>query len=166
MEETSQNIEGKNYQELENARLGYQTAVHLFSLASQEFYSRFAAMLIAHALLLTVVFKYPAVDRCVVILASSAGIFMCFLWLLMVKQPLASQDYYSKKATELEENFCNKFRIFSRKGCPDCELESNIARESKYLKKISVKLRIGILSCTVIVIFVVVYSIMLCKILN
>ena len=167
MNEATFKDKDNNSEKLANARIGYQTVVHLFSLASQEFYSRFAAMLIVHGLLLTVVFRYPQeVSKFVAILATVAGIILCILWLLLVKQSLACQDYYSKKAKEFENTHPDIFRIFSDTKDSKLELVSIIANNSKGLKKISTKLRIELSSGIVIVIFVVVYLVMLGRILN
>jgi len=168
MDKNVEKDKNKDCQELENARLGYETAIHMFSLASQEFYSRFAAMLIAHALFLTVIFRYQEVNKCVAILAAFVGFALSVLWLLLAKQSMACQDYYCKKAAELEENFNGKFRIFSRKGCTKCALLCNIAEENKFLKKPPVTLPIDISSVFIIIIFLFIftYSYMLYKIIN
>jgi len=168
MNEATSKDKDNNSEKLANARLGYQTAVQLFALASQEFYSRFAAMLIVHGLLLTVIFRYPQeVSRFVAILATFVGISLCILWLFLIKQSLVCQDYYSKRAKEFEDTHPDTLRIFSDKIDSNLELVSIIANNSKGLKKISTKkLRIEISSGIFIVIFVIVYSVMLARILN
>jgi hypothetical protein len=168
MEETGEKREGKNYQDVENARLGYQTAVRLFTLGSQEFYSRFAAMLIVHGLLLTVVFRYPTIDKSFAILASSAGIALCFLGWLIALQSFQCQSYYNKIIKRLEKShFKDSFSIFYSDKYPDKDLPYIISREDKcperkILRVISVECCFRI----IIGIFVVVYLVMFFKIIS
>lgn len=109
-------------EQLANARLGYETAVSLVGLVSQEIYARFSGMLIVHGLLLTVVFRGEE-GTFVRIAATIVGLLLCPLWLLAVEHGIFFQHLFRAKAKDLEERYLESvFTLFFSPEAPDEEL--------------------------------------------
>lgn len=98
---------------IEDARLGYQTAVGLVALTSGEVYSRYGAMLVVQGLLLTVVFDFQQRGRDLSTLAGVTGFLLCIPWLLLLEHGIHSQDVFRSTAARIEQRFFRStFEIF------------------------------------------------------
>jgi multisubunit Na+/H+ antiporter MnhG subunit len=125
------NQKGQDNAQPPDHRLHYETLIRLFSLGSQEFYNRFAAMVLSHTILLSGliigfgVFQGANLDKCtkmVAVLIALFGIALCAVWGLLLCQSLKAQHFYRDEAKHMEEQL--GFRIFSTekwqelcKGC-------------------------------------------------
>ncbi|MDI6645313.1 MAG: hypothetical protein QME40_06160 [bacterium] len=105
-------------QRLEKAHIGYQTAMGLVGLVSQETYSRFAGMLTANSIIIAIIGWTLATERILppvlTILLSIVGLILCFLWFLFNNHGVYYQNLFRKKAIELENSyFSDTFKLIS-----------------------------------------------------
>lgn len=101
--------------ELENARVGYQVAASLATDYSGGVWPIFNAMLVANSIVFAVVFtaltrKPPGAPwavplSLVAVVLSTAGLILCFLWLLLIRRPQEMAIYYMQSACQLEEKY-------------------------------------------------------------
>ena len=93
--------------DIENARLGYQTAVHLWASQSEQLWGGFNAIVVANSIAIAAVVLlserigwrwgwFP------VLILSIAGILFCVLWLRIIHRHFWYQDYYITQSRELE----------------------------------------------------------------
>jgi len=102
----------------EEARIGYQTAVALVSLVSQEIYSRYNAMLTANSIIIAVIGWSLTSGRSMpsffVMLMPIAGLALCVLWFLFVNHGVYWQHLFRERAIMLEKDyFSETFSLIS-----------------------------------------------------
>jgi len=102
----------------EEARIGYQTAIGLVGLVSQEIYSRYNAMLTANSIIIAIIGWSLTSNRylspLLVVLLPIAGLVLCFLWFLFIHHGVYWQKLFREKAKELEiEFFSDTFNLIS-----------------------------------------------------
>ena len=100
------------------ARIGYQVAMGLVNLVSQEIYSRFNAMLTANSIIIAIIGWALTSQRTLppflTILLPIMGLILCFLWFLFVNHGVYWQNLFREKARELEDQyFSDTFKLIS-----------------------------------------------------
>lgn len=102
-------------------RLGYETAVHLVSLVSQELYSRFNVMLTIHGLLLTAIGliftqgERTILEHILLLLLTLSGAILCWIWRGFVTHGVKAQELFRSEARHLEELYFDRsVHLFSR----------------------------------------------------
>jgi hypothetical protein len=93
--------------ELKRAITGYQAAISLWKLASDQIYHRFSAMLIANSIIggiggLIISSSNKVSD--LVLALPFIGIALCIVWLLFIQRGLKVETWYRKKSKELENS--------------------------------------------------------------
>jgi hypothetical protein len=106
--------------ETDDARIGYQTAIDLWTNESEQSWARFNAMLVANSAILAVIglaeTNSPPIHLFSIGL-SFAGLFLCGIWLIIIKRGFDYQNYYVMSAREIEERFlANTIKTVSRGG--------------------------------------------------
>lgn len=100
------------------ACIGYQTAIELVGLVSQEIYSRFNAMLTANSIIIAIIGlaftnKYN-LPLPVNILLPIAGLILCCLWFLFNEHGVYWQNIFRKEAIRLENQyFSDTFKLIT-----------------------------------------------------
>ncbi len=105
-------------QEFEKACIGYQTAMELLGLVSQEIYSRSSAMLIANSIIIALISWTFSSDSDLPLFLNMllliVGLILCFLWFLFNNHGVYWQDLFREKAIELENRyFATTFKLIS-----------------------------------------------------
>lgn len=105
-------------QQIEKARIGYQTAVGLVGLVSQEIYSRFNAMLTANSIIIAIIgwtlTREQNLPMPLTILLPVVGLILCSLWFRFVKHGVYWQNLFREKAKRLENQyFSDTFKLIS-----------------------------------------------------
>jgi hypothetical protein len=101
--------------DIENARVGYQAAINLWTYQGREIWARFNVMLVANSILIGVIgldiTNHPTPTLSIFSwILSFFGIFICLAWILLMKRSNDYQNYYVHKAFELE-GLLNKVNI-------------------------------------------------------
>ena len=99
-------MEEKNYT-AENNRIGYQAAIDMWAHCGDEAWSRFNVMLVAHSILIAIAGSALLKDKPLILLTfilSVAGMFLSFLWAIMMERAFAYQNYFLYSARDFEEN--------------------------------------------------------------
>lgn len=144
----------------DDARLGYETAVGLVGLVSEEVYSRSGAMLIVHGLLLTVLFNKET-PLFLALWAVGVGLLLCGIWFVQVFHGLYYQDYFRSLAVDLEKRwFQRTFTIFHSGTEPGIDLTAFAPRSARGVKRFSSRVRFEISISLVIAVFVLTYLVM------
>ncbi|MBA3011051.1 MAG: hypothetical protein KJ658_08020 [Proteobacteria bacterium] len=103
----SDNKEKKTEDNIENIRIGYQSAIDMWAHCGDEAWSRFNVMLVAHGILIAIagsaLLKNPPFIILTLIL-TIAGLFLSFLWVIMMERAFAYQSYFLFVARDFEEN--------------------------------------------------------------
>lgn len=150
----------RNDADKDDARLAYQTAVGLVGLVSGEIYNRSGAMLIVHALLLTVLF-HKETPVFVALWAAGVGLFLCGLWFVQAFHGLYYQDRFRSLAAGLEEKwFKHTFRIFHSPTEPAQDLTVFAPRSASGVKRFSSRIRFEMSITLIIAVFVITYLVM------
>jgi hypothetical protein len=92
--------------EMENLRIGYQTAVQLWASQSEQLWSGFNAMVVANSIILGAIgllFASKEAPPALKFTLPAVGIVLSIAWLAIVKRHFHYQDYYINSARELEE---------------------------------------------------------------
>ena len=105
-------------QQIEKARLGYQTAIGLVGLVSQEIYSRFSAMVTANSIIIALIGWTLASEQNLPLLLALflpiVGLVLCFLWFLFLNHGVYWQNLFRKEAIRLEKQyFSDTFKLIS-----------------------------------------------------
>jgi len=140
-------------QRIENARVGYQMAIGLVNLVSQEIYSRFNAILVANSIIIAIIgFSFTSEHPFLLIkFLPFMGLSLCVLWFLFVKHGFHYQKFYREKAKELEKQyFADTFKLFTSDIPTSALIKWLPARRVSYI---------------VIMVFAVIYIIMLLQII-
>jgi len=117
MDESQEKETLRERSEIENARVGYQTAMDIWLYELEIASARFNALLVANSILIAVIgslivaFPDPlaanaqvSVDVCVTILCA-IGVALCVVWFLLMKRNLDYRWYWMRYASELEEKY-------------------------------------------------------------
>jgi len=168
---SEQSKRSHNQDTIENARVGYQAAVNLWTCEGQLIWARFSAMLLANSIIVAVIGIVISADRALPVFSVGmpiAGLILCFVWTLMTKRGFDYYVYWIRSARELEEEFLkDSVKTVSRGGklVDDEEQESErvIGGGSKppRMSWLGSRLRIQSASYLVIVVFAAMYVIVL-----
>ena len=135
----------------DHLKLHYQTIAQCINLVSQEIYSRFIGMLTANSIIITLVgiilSSKIKVSAPLSVLLSVGGIVLCIFWMFLNKHGINWQHKYQCEAKNIEKD------IRERCNYPNFEIWS--LPPHPYL-------RFGWISISIIVIFIVIYSILIC----
>ena len=154
---------------LEEARLGYQTAVSLWTHEGNLIWSKFNAMLVANSIVLAGVGFVSNSSSASVLLRtglSLVGLALCFFWLQFTKRGFDYYTYWVLSARELEEKYLSGgVEIVSRggrfaDGAP-VELEISGRTVSLRMSRMSRGLRTAWGSYAVVACFMVLYALQL-----
>jgi fatty acid desaturase len=105
-------------QRRQKARIGYQTAIKLVNLVSQEIYSRFNAMLTANSIIIAIIgwaiTSGGNLPQPLTMFLPIMRIVLCFFWFLFVNHGVYWQDRFRKEAIRPEkEYFIDTFKLIS-----------------------------------------------------
>jgi len=96
---------------LENARVGYQVAVNLWTYEGETLWSKFNAMLVANGIFLAAISLFmtasnrPVFSILLPCVMSSVGIILCVFWFLLTKRGFEYHDYWVFSAREIERQY-------------------------------------------------------------
>lgn len=95
-----------NSEEFQKATNGYQTAISLWKLASEQIYSRFGAMLTANSIIIAIAglivtskINFP---KPLVLSFIGLGIFLCLLWFCFIRLGVKAENHYRNVAEKIE----------------------------------------------------------------
>jgi hypothetical protein len=107
--------------ELTKATTAYNTAIELWKLASQEIYSRFAAMLTGNSIIMAIIGLAVTgkvdIEFTLLILLTVAGWVLCIIWGFFVYQGLIVQQHYRERAEYFEQYAIPKGESIVIKRC-------------------------------------------------
>jgi hypothetical protein len=93
---------------IENARVGYQAAVNLWTYEGQLIWARFSAMLLANSIVVAVIGIVISADRALPVFSVGmpiAGLILCLVWTLMTARGFDYYKHWGMSACELEDRF-------------------------------------------------------------
>ena len=150
-------------QQLEKACIGYQAAIGLVGLVSQEIYSRFSGMLTANSIIIAIIGLTLTTERILpsvlTIFLPIMGLSLCFLWFLFNNHGVYWQNLFRQKAIELENQyFSDTFKLISL-----AVTESPKASDKKNsdIPKLVRWFPYHRISLMLIIVFAIVYAVML-----
>lgn len=118
MAEVQQPEEELTAAQLENARLGYQAAISMWSYYGEGLWAKYSAMLVANSIVLAAVGLVYASQDPLPVLAWAlpiVGLLLSVVRFLMTKRGTEYHIYFGLAARELEENFlANEVKLRSR----------------------------------------------------
>ncbi len=150
-------------QQMEKARLGYQVAIELVGVVSQEIYSRFSAMLIANSIIIAIIGWAFTSERSLppflLLFLPVIGFVLCSLWFLFVNHGVYWQNSFRKEAVRLEKKyFSDTFKLISlvttENSLPPDRKNSDVPRLVHWFP-------FHRTSLIVIIVFVIVYIVMI-----
>ena len=104
-----------NSEEYSKSSIAFNTAIELWKLASEQIYSRFAAMLTANSIILAIIGLVVSdninVPSWFVWVLLSAGIVLCLVWIYFMVHGVRVENHYRKKAESLEKKVMPKRSI-------------------------------------------------------
>jgi hypothetical protein len=103
-----QQVEDKDSDALENARIGYQVAVNLWTFQSNLNWGRFNAMLTANSIITAVIGIVLTNQSSLIILKillPIVGLVFCTLWVFLMTRGRDYHRYWISQACELEEKY-------------------------------------------------------------
>jgi hypothetical protein len=103
--------------ETENAQVGYQVAVGIWTFQGQMNWNRFNVILVANSVIIAVISaKRSGADPLPPLIVSLAilGIILCIAWVLITARGFAYLTYWFRCATELERHLGDGIRTTSR----------------------------------------------------
>jgi hypothetical protein len=108
MVDTKSKSERKGDLDIEDARIGYQIAVDLWTYEGEQNWARFNVMLVANSVIIAVIGlavtnqePLPSISFGM----SVVGLILCITWFLIMKRGFDYQNYYVMSAREIEERF-------------------------------------------------------------
>ena len=121
-EDVKVGADGVDADALENARLGYQVAVNLWTYQGNLNWNRFNAMLTANGVIVSVIGLVLSSESrltAFVVVLPAVGLVLCALWAVFAARGFAYHKYWSSRARELEESYlAPAVRTVSRAGSP------------------------------------------------
>ena len=107
-------------EKFEKATNAYHAAIELWKLASQQIYSRFAAMLTGNSVIIAIIGLAIAdkvnIPYCLVKWLIVGGFVLCIVWLLFMIAGWHVEVHYRKKAIEFEKDATGNEIAFPTKG--------------------------------------------------
>ena len=151
--------------DVENARIGYQTAIELWAHSGDEVWARFNVMLVANSIIIAIIGFLLTADQipiAIAIILPIVGIILCILWVIMMKRGFDYQLYYLLAARELEEMYLlEPIQTISRGGIyasgEEIYLTLDGKKSSFRMSFWSRFLRAHIASYLVVILFILVY---------
>jgi hypothetical protein len=108
MSDHGRQVEHENSSTIENARVGYQVAVDLWTFQSGLNWGRFSAMLTANSIITAaiglVLYSQPSVPLLKKGLPA-VGICLCILWVVLMARGSRFHMYWKSQACKLEETY-------------------------------------------------------------
>jgi len=95
--------------ELEIAKVGYSCAINLWTLAVQEVWARFIAMVTGNSIIFIAITSINDDNSILKIILSIIGILMCIAWFVLTKRTVELADYYIISTREIEEKYFKKY---------------------------------------------------------
>ncbi len=155
-----------NDPQIEDARVGYQAAVQLWTYEGEQNWARFNVMLVANSIIIAVLGlvitgAQPSLSASVVL--SIVGLILCLTWFLITKRGFDYQKYYVLSARELEEHFLSKVVTTASRGGTFADghpvsIEIGGKPTSVRMSWWSRRASAGTISLIVILLFAVVYA--------
>jgi hypothetical protein len=107
--------EKSNLDNMENIRIGYQVASSHWIAGSDQFGSRFNAMLTVNSIFIAVIGVGLSIPQRVVAMSLSImGLIVCIIWTLWMKRDLKYLKYLRLTTCEIEENYLSPVKTISR----------------------------------------------------
>lgn len=160
----------KNVDEIkENAKIGYQATIDLWSYEGQLIWSKYNALLVANSIVLAVIglsFNSPNLSSLILVGMPISGVLLCITWFLLTKRGFDNYKYWIFSARELEEKYLNPpVKTVSRGGHftegKKVLIEIDNKNKNYQMSYISRKLKAEWSSYLVIGIFAVMYFLIL-----
>jgi len=163
--DTKSNQEDINSSILEDARIGYQAAIQLWTYEGGQNWARFNVMLVANSIIIAVLglaITSANPSTAISVVLSVVGVILCIAWFLITKRGFDYQKYYVLSARELEEKFLSKVITTASRGGAFADGKPVSIEIGGAPKKIrmgwwSRKTSAGNISIIVILLFAVVY---------
>jgi len=165
MTDTEVNASRPDAAQTEEARIGYQVAVDLWTYEGEQNWARFNVMLVANSIFIAVLglavtgqTRSPSIS----IVLSIVGLILCIAWFIITKRGFDYQTYYVLSARELEERFLSDMvKTVSRGGtfADGRPISIQIDGKPKTLRMSwwSRLARAGSISLTVVLVFAIMY---------
>lgn len=102
--------ENPDVQQIENARVGYQVAISLWTLWGQALWHQFHALMTVNSIVLAaaiLAISRPEYIPVVSIGMPVIGLLLCALWLPLLARGFGNAHYWALSARELEKRFLN-----------------------------------------------------------
>jgi amino acid permease len=93
---------------LENARVGYEVAVNLWTYQGSLIWNRFNIMLTANSVIVSVIGLLLSSESNLTIFAvllPSVGLVLCAVWALLAARGFVYREYWASRAREIEEAY-------------------------------------------------------------
>ena len=107
----------QNSENVSKYQVGYQQAIALVGIVSQEIYSRFNSMLTANSIIIAIIGLAITTNKLpptLVIILPSAGLVFCILWFLLIRHGYYYQRSFRNEAEKLEREYFNDtFKLFN-----------------------------------------------------
>jgi hypothetical protein len=104
----------------ENALIGYQMAIHLWTYQGEQWWARFNIMLVANSIIIASIglaITSQHQPTAFTLLLPIVGLFLCAIWFILVRREVGYSDYYIMSARELEEKYLSdSVKTVSRGG--------------------------------------------------
>ena len=151
--------------QIEDARIGYQAAVDLWTYEGEQNWARFNVMLVANSIIIAVLglsVTGPNGSPSISIVLSIVGLILCISWFIITKRGFDYQTYYVLSARELEERFLSDIVITTSRGgtfADGCPISIQIDGKPKRLQMSwwSRLSSAGSISLIVVLVFAIVY---------
>jgi hypothetical protein len=108
MAEDRSSVEDVDAARRENALIGYQMAISIFTYQGEQAWTRFNVMLFANSIVIAVIGLAITGPQQLVIFAkllSIVGLLLCGIWFALMEREAKYSDYYILSARELEEKY-------------------------------------------------------------
>jgi hypothetical protein len=103
----------------ENALIGYQMAIHLWTYQGEQWWTRFNIMLVANSIIVASIgFTTTSTQHnSFMLILPIVGLLLCAIWFILIRREIGYADYYVMSARELEEKYLqNSVKTVSRGG--------------------------------------------------
>ena len=120
MTEDKQLVRDADVVRRENARVGYQAAVDLWTYEGEQSWARFNVMMVANSIVIAVIgvaLTSQSPLPVLTVVLPIVGLVLCAVWFLIMKRSFDYQTYYVLSARELEEHYlADPVKTVSRGG--------------------------------------------------
>lgn len=150
----------KERDEMEDARVGYQVAINLWTFQSSLNWNRFNAMLTANSIIIAVIGVLLENENRSLLLqiAPIVGLILCFIWATLMSRGNDYHRYWIYKAGEIENRYFDSLNIVS--GAESKEKKERKIRYSWLSRSVFGRSQ-NIAIYTVILVFAILYFITL-----